>query len=116
VRLLRADEHCPRNDGLFDVCHNHQNIRRDNSNQPKQAEYLLPEHPPVFVFHPLEEEFPERVERRLMGEAIINVLVVCVRFEPESVSVGKEQQAEEQKDENKSKRGFIQDHLFQLKQ
>ena len=63
----------------------------------------MPEDPTLLIFHPLEEAFLEGIERRLAGQAIINVLVVRVRFEPEFVGVRKEQQAEEQEDDDKSK-------------
>ena len=66
----------------------------------------MPEYPTLLVFHPLEEEILEGVGSPLIGEAIINVLVVCVRFEPEFVRVRKEQQAEEKEEEDKSKGGL----------
>jgi hypothetical protein len=62
----------------------------------------LPEHPSLLVLHPLEEEIPERVNGGLAGKAIINGLVVFVRFEPEFAGVGKEQQTEEQEGDDKS--------------
>ena len=55
---------------------------------------------------PLEEEIPERIERRLARKAIINGLVVLVRFEPEFVRVGKEQQTEQQEENGKSEGGL----------
>jgi len=44
----------------------------------------------MFVFHSLEEELPERIDGRLTGKAIINVLIVRVRLEPEFIRVAKE--------------------------
>jgi len=66
----------------------------------------LPENPALLIFHPPEEEIPEWVERRFVRKAIINGLVVFVRFEPEFIGVGEEEQAEEQKDDDKSERGL----------
>jgi hypothetical protein len=60
-------------------------------------------HLPSFsVFQPLEEEILERVKGRLAGKAIINDLIIRVRFGLEFVRVRKEQQAEEQEDDDKS--------------
>jgi hypothetical protein len=84
------------------VCHHHQNICRDDGDQPEQAKALLPEFPELSIFHALEEKLPEWVDRRLAGKAIINVLVILIRFEPELIRVAKEQQAEKQKDEDKT--------------
>ena len=42
----------------------------------------------------------------MTGKAIINVLIVRIRFEPEAVGVGKEQQAEKQENEDKAERHF----------
>lgn len=53
----------------------------------------------------LKEKFAEGVIRWLAGEAIINVLVILVCFELQFVRIAKEQQAEEQKGADKSKRG-----------
>ena len=84
------------------IGYNHQNICYDDSNQSQHTKNLLPEYPSVLIFHPLEKEFPERIDRRFAGEAIINVLIVHFRFEPEFVGVGKEQPAEKQENEDKS--------------
>jgi len=63
-------------------------------------------HFPAFaVFQPPEEEILERVQGRLSSKAIINGLVIFVRFEPEFVGVGKEEQAEDQEDDDKSEGG-----------
>jgi hypothetical protein len=72
----------------------------------------LPQHPALLVFHPFEEEFSEGVYRRFTGEAIINVLVIRIRFEPEFVGVEKEQQAEKQENDDKSERWLVH---FRLK-
>jgi hypothetical protein len=82
--------------------HNHQNIRYKDSQNTEQAENLLPEKPTLFVFEPLEEEILEGIGGPLIGEAIIKVLVVRVRFEPEFVRVGEEQSAEEDEDDDKA--------------
>ena len=103
--LLQADELCPRNDELFNICHHHQHIRGKNGDQPEQAEALLPEHPAFFLFHPSQKELTERIDRRLARKAIINVLIILVRFEPELIRITKEQQAEEQEDDDKSQGG-----------
>jgi hypothetical protein len=55
----------------------------------------LPQHPAILVFHSVQKESPEWIDRRFTGEAIINVLVIFVGFEPEFVRIAKEQQAEE---------------------
>ena len=86
----------------LDICHNHQNIRREDCQNAEQAENLLPENPSLFVFEPLEEEILEGVGSPLIGEAIIKVLVVRVRFEPEFIRVREEQSAEEEEDDDKS--------------
>ena len=66
--------------------------------------------PAFAVFQPLEEEILERVKGRLSSKAIINGLVIFVRFEPEFVGVVKGQQAEDQEDDDKSEGGL--DHIF----
>jgi hypothetical protein len=93
-----------RNDGLREVCHEYQYISYEDSNQAKETEHLLPQDPAPFVLHPLEEKTPERVDGGLARQAIINGLVVFVRFEPELVGVGKEEQAEQQEEDDKSER------------
>jgi hypothetical protein len=50
----------------------------------------LPEDPTVFVFHPLQKELPEGINGRYLGKAIINVLVILFRFEPEFVAIREE--------------------------
>jgi hypothetical protein len=55
----------------------------------------LPEHPAFLVFHPLEEEYPERINGRFPGKAIINVLVIGICPEPEFIRITKEQEAKE---------------------
>jgi hypothetical protein len=42
-----------------------------------------------------ETYFPKWMDRRFTNTSIINVLIVCARFEPEFAGVGKESQAEE---------------------
>jgi hypothetical protein len=95
-----------RNDGLVEVCHDYQNVCNEDCQYSKHAENLLPEDPSLFVFHPSEEEISERIDRRLARKAIINGLVIFVRFEPEFVGVGKEDQAEEQEEQDKSQGGL----------
>ena len=65
----------------------------------------MPENPALLVFHPLEEAFPERIDRRLARKAIINGLVIFVRFEPEFVGVGEEEQAEQQEEDDEAEGG-----------
>ena len=65
----------------------------------------MPELPARSIFHALKEKLAERIDRRFTRQAIINVPVILVRFEPEFIRVTKEQQAEEQKDKDKSERG-----------
>jgi hypothetical protein len=48
----------------------------------------LPEHPALLIFHALQKEALEWIERRFSGKAIINVLVILVCFEPKFISVG----------------------------
>ena len=74
----------------------------------------MPEYPSLFVLHSLEEEFSERIERRLAVQAIINVLIVLIRFEPEFVGIRKKKQTEEQEDEDKSERGTSNQHSTPL--
>ncbi len=66
---------------------NYQNIRRKNRQNSKQAENLLPENPTLLVFEPLKEEILEGIRCSFVREAIVKVLVVLVRFEPEFVGV-----------------------------
>ena len=40
----------------LEICHHHQNIRREDCEYSNQAEDLLPEDPTLLVLHPLEEE------------------------------------------------------------
>ena len=75
----------------------------------------MPKKPTLFVLNPLEEEIPEWVDGRLTCKAIINGLVVLVRFEPELVRVRKEQQAEEQEEDDKSERGLGHDSYLSLR-
>src|SRR5687768_9036829 len=96
---------------LYYKCHHHQHMRCDNGNQPKQAERFLPEFPAPSVLHSFWKEPPERIDRRLPGKAIINVLIVFVRFEPELIGVAKEQRAEEQKDKDKARRRLCDGHI-----
>lgn len=67
---------------LFHPCHYYQHIRCKDCHNAEQAENLLPENPALLVFHPPEEEILEGIGSPLIGEAIIKVLVVLVRFEP----------------------------------
>ncbi len=69
---------------------------------PNALKTLLPKHPVLPIFHPLEKKLPEWIERRLAGKAIINVLIILVRFEPKLIGIGKKYQAKEQEDEDKS--------------
>jgi hypothetical protein len=89
--LLRADDHRHRNDGLLEVRHHYQHICRDDGDQSKQTETLLPEFPAFSILHALEKKTPEWIDRRLTSQAIINVLVILVRFEPEFVRIAKEE-------------------------
>jgi hypothetical protein len=72
------------------ISHYDQNVRDQYSDKSEKAENLLPEDPAPFVLHPFEEEIPERIERRLACKAIINGLVIFVRFEPQFIGVGEE--------------------------
>jgi hypothetical protein len=56
----------------------------------------------------MKEEFPEWIERRFVGQAIINVLVVRIRFKPKFIGIVKEYSAKHEKSENESKGRFIQ--------
>ena len=47
----------------------------------------MPEHPAFFVFHPLKKELPEWIDGWFAGKAIINVLIICVCFEPKFIGV-----------------------------
>ena len=94
------------NDGSVEVCYDYQSICHKDCQSSEYAENLLPEHPALLVLHPLEKEIPERIDRRLAGKAIINGLVIFVCFEPEFVSVGKEDQAEEQEEDDKAEGGL----------
>jgi hypothetical protein len=77
------------------VRQNHQHICQKDRQNPKQAKRFLPKQPALLILHPLEKKFPEGIERRLAGEAIINVLVILICFEPKFIAIGKEEQAEE---------------------
>lgn len=74
----------------FDISHHHQHIRHKDCRNAEQAENLLPENPALFVFKPLEEEVFERIGSPLISEAVVKVLVVRVRFEPEFVRIREE--------------------------
>ena len=91
---------------LAKISHHHQHICHQHRHDPQQTKHLLPEHPTLPILHALEEEILEGIERRLSRETIINVLVILVRFEPEFVGIGEEQQAEEQENDDKSERGL----------
>ncbi len=58
----------------------------------------------MLVFHSLEEEFPERIDRWLARKAIINGLVIFVRFEPEFIGVREEDQTENEEEDDEAKR------------
>ncbi|HKJ39403.1 MAG TPA: hypothetical protein VJ972_11550, partial [Anaerolineales bacterium] len=73
---------------------------------PDQAENLLPEKPTLLVFQPLEKEILERVGSSFVREAIIKVLIVCLRFEPELIRIREEQSTKEQEYEDEAKRGL----------
>jgi len=60
----------------------------------------------LLVFQPLEEEILEGIGSPLVGKAIIKVLIVRVRFEPEFVRVGEEQSTEEEEEENEVEGGL----------
>lgn len=98
-------------DYLLQICHHYQHICRKDSQNAKQTKYLLPKNPTLFILHLFEEEIFERVERRPAGKTIINVLIIRIRFEPEFITVRKEDQAKEQKDENESERRLSRYHL-----
>ena len=98
------EAHDPRNDGLFYICHHHQNVCAENCQNSKHAKDFLPKYPTFLILHSLEKEPPKRIYRRLMGKAIINVLVILIRFEPEFVRVGKEQQTENKEEDNEADR------------
>lgn len=107
VRWLRAEQRCPCNDGLTTICYDHQHIRRDDRDQPEQAEPFLPQDPAFFVFHPFQEKSSERVDGRLAREAIVNVLIILICFEPQLICIAEEEQAEQQKNNDKSQRGLV---------
>ena len=86
--------------------HNHEHIRRQHRRQPKRAEYLLSQHPLLLILQSLEEKVPERIRRIRPGQALIKLLVILVRSEPEFVRVQEEHQAEQQEDEHKTERDF----------
>ena len=65
----------------------------------------MPENPTPLVFEPLEKEILERVGCLLIGKAIIKVLIIRLRFEPEFVRVRKEQSAKEQEDKDEAEGG-----------
>src|SRR6266498_474254 len=89
---------------LLQIRHYHQSICSKNGQNPQYTERFLPEHPTPFVFHPLEKEFLEWIERRLGGETIINILVVFICLEPQPVGIREEYQAKEQEDDDKTER------------
>jgi hypothetical protein len=97
--------------GSLYVRHYHQNIDCEYGDEPKQAEALLPELPAASILNPLEKKLFEGVDGRLAGKAIINVLVILVRFEPEFVGIAKEKQTAEQKNKDKSKGGLASWHF-----
>ena len=66
----------------------------------------MPKNPTLLVFHPLEEEIPEGIWGALAGKAIIQFLIILLRFEPEFIRVRKEHQAEEQEEDDKSEGGL----------
>jgi hypothetical protein len=100
---------CPKSHSIWlharQICHHHQHIHYKDSHNPEQAENLLPKEPALLVLHPFEKEISKWVDGRLARKAIINGLVILVRFEPEFVRVRKEQQAEEQKQDDEAERG-----------
>jgi hypothetical protein len=67
----------------------------------------------LLIFDPLQNELPEWIDRGLAGQAIINVLVILVRFEPKLVRVAKEQQAEEQKTTTTPGDAWVRGIMFQ---
>ena len=81
--------------------HHYQNVCDDDSDQSQYAEYLLPEYPSLLVFHSVEKKLPKWIERRLADKAIINVLVISVRLEPEFIGIVQEYHAKKEKSEDK---------------
>ncbi|HEX6270014.1 MAG TPA: hypothetical protein VFZ43_07255 [Anaerolineales bacterium] len=94
--------------------YNDQNIGYDDSNQSDHAKDLLPNFPSDPVLHSFEEEFSKWIERRAAGKAIVNVLVILIRLEPESVRVVKEYSAKQEKRKNKGEWKLIHDLELRL--
>ena len=101
---------------LLDKRHHHQHICRKDCGNTNQTEYLLPENPSLLVLHPFEKEISKGVNGGFSSKAIINGLVVFVRFEPEFVRVRKEQQAEKEKDEDEAERRLHKSFLPRVTQ
>jgi len=70
--------------------HNHKNICNKHRRQSNCAENLLSEHPLLLVLQSFEEKIPEWIGRGWIGETLVNLLVIRVRFEPEFVRVQEE--------------------------
>ena len=55
-----------------------------------------------------EKEIFEWIKRGRAGEAVVNILIIRVRFEPQFVGVREEQPAEKEENEHKSEGRFIE--------
>ena len=74
----------------YPISHNHQNIRANHCHKSNQAENLLLHFPAFSIFQPFQKEILEWVRGFLVGQAVVNVLVIRVRFEPQFVGVREE--------------------------
>lgn len=94
---------------LTNPCHHHQNIRANHCHKSDHAKNLLLRFPALAVLQPFQKEILERIRRFLVGEAVVDVLIVRVRFEPQLEGVREEYQTEEEENEYKSKGRFVKD-------
>ncbi len=92
---------------LGNISHHYQYIRADYCHKTEQTENLLLHFPSFAVFQPFQKEILEWVRGFLVGQAVVNVLIICVSFEPQFISVGEEDQAEKEEYEYKSEWGFF---------
>ena len=83
------------------ICHHNHHICYNNRHKPNQAKNLLLRFPALSILQSPQKEILERIGRAC--EAIINILIVRVRFEPQFVGIREEQQTENEEDEHKSK-------------
>jgi hypothetical protein len=73
--------------GLFYESYNYQHVRANHCHKSYRAKNFLLHFPALAVFQPFQKEILEWVRGFLVGEAVVNIFVIRVRFEPELVSV-----------------------------